>query len=325
MERSSVGEDPDKESAVKLGVSLPTVGPMGRRRYLVEVAEAADRLGLDSLWVSSHTALPRQRRSDCLYPRAKTADAYNWGVAWLEPIAVMGLVAGVTERIRIGTHVLAVPFRNPVILAGELATLDQLSQGRVILGAGIGWMEEEFRTVGVPRSQRGARTNEYLEVMQALWSASRPISFHGRFVNFDDMWLAARTHSTTGPPVYIGGNTGPALRRVAGYGTGWLAHELYPDEIAAARTDLVRYAAEAGRDPESIALTVRRGLVPPFEVMDFMSDRDNLTGPPERVAEELLAYQRVGVSLVVLDLAMRPAEMVATMEWLTKDVAPLLR
>lgn len=310
---------------MKLGVSLPTVGPMGRRRYLVEVAEAADRLGLDSLWVSSHTALPKQRHSTCLYPRAKTADAYNWGVAWLEPIAVLGLVAGVTERIRVGTHVLALPYRNPVILAGELATLDQLSLGRVILGAGIGWMQEEFTAVGVPRSQRGARTNECIEVMRALWSASRPISFHGRFVHFDDMWLAARTHTETGPPVYIGGNTDAALRRVARYGTGWLAHELYPDEIAAARQTLARHAAEWDREPESVALTVRRGLVPPFEVMDFMSDRENITGAPEQVAEQLLAYQRVGVSLVVLDLAMRPAEMVATMEWLTKEVVPLLR
>ncbi|MEV5974973.1 LLM class F420-dependent oxidoreductase [Streptomyces sp. NPDC051921] len=309
---------------MKLGIALPTVGPPGRRRYVLEVATAADRMGFDSVWVSSHVALPRQRESTCLYPRAKTADAYNWGVAWLEPIAVMGLVAGVTERVRIGTHVLALPYRNPVILASELASLDQLSLGRIVLGAGIGWMDEEFRTVGVPRKQRGARTDESIEVMRTLWAARRPTSFHGRFTDFDDMWLASRPHSEQGPPVYVGGNTEAALRRVARLGEGWLAHELYPEEIPPARDTLARFAEEAGRDPAGIELTVRRALVPPFEVMDFMSDRLSIRGTAEEVAEQLDAYRRVGVSLTVLDLSMRPAEIVETMEWLVKDVLPLM-
>ncbi|WP_051767316.1 TIGR03619 family F420-dependent LLM class oxidoreductase [Streptomyces sp. NRRL S-37] len=305
---------------MKFGIALPTVGPPGRRRYLLDVATAADRMGFDSVWVSSHVALPRTRRSTCLYPRAKTANAYNWGVAWLEPVAVMGVVAGVTERVRIGTHVMALPYRNPVILASELASLDQLSLGRTVLGAGIGWMDEEFRTVGVPRSQRGARTDEAIEVMRTLWSARHPTSFHGRFTNFEDMWLASRPHSRTGPPVYVGGNTEAALRRVARLGDGWLAHELYPDEITAARATLDRLATEAGRDPADVETTVRRALVPPFEVMDFMSDRVSITGTAEQVVEEIDAYRRAGVQLMVLDLSMRPAEIVETMEWLVKDV-----
>ncbi|MEU6591231.1 LLM class F420-dependent oxidoreductase [Streptomyces sp. NPDC046881] len=305
---------------MKFGIALPTVGPPGRRRYLLDVATAADRLGFDSVWVSSHVALPRTRSSTCLYPRAKTANAYNWGVAWLEPIAVMGVVAGVTERVRIGTHVLALPYRNPVILASELASLDQLSLGRTVLGAGIGWMDEEFRTVGVPRSQRGARTDEAIEVMRTLWAARHPTSFHGRFTDFDDMWLASRPHSRTGPPVYVGGNTDAALRRVARLGDGWLAHELYPDEITAARATLDRLAADAGRDPAAVEITVRRALVPPFEVMDFMSDRLSITGSADEVVREIDAYRRAGVQLMVLDLSMRPAEIVETMEWLVKDV-----
>ncbi|MFJ2933191.1 LLM class F420-dependent oxidoreductase [Streptomyces sp. NPDC087219] len=309
---------------MKLGIALPTVGPPGRRRYVLEVARAADRLGFDSVWVSSHVALPRQRESTCLYPRAKTADAYNWGVAWLEPIAVMGLVAGATERVRIGTHVLALPYRNPVILASELASLDQLSMGRAILGAGIGWMDEEFRTVGVPRKERGVRTDEAIEVMRTLWAARHPTSFHGRFTDFDDMWLASRPYTQKGPPIYVGGNTDPALRRVARYGEGWLAHEVYPEELPAARDTLARFAEEAGRDPAAIEITVRRALVPPFEVMDFMSDRVSIRGTAEQVAEQLDAYRSCGVSMMVLDLSMRPSEIVETMEWLVKDVLVLL-
>lgn len=309
---------------MELGLSLPTVGPPGRRRYLLAVAEAADRLGFDSLWISSHVALPKERDGSCSYPRARTANAYNWGVTWLEPIAVMGMVVGVTERIRVGTHVLAVPYRNPVILATELATLDHLSAGRIILGAGLGWMDEEFTTVGVPRRERGARTDEYIEVMRTLWRGRRPVSYHGRFVNFDDMWLAAQPQTEAGPPVYIGGNTEFALRRTARLGDGWLAHELYPDEVRESVATLTRLAREVGRDRGDIQVSVRRGLVPPFPVMDFMSDRVSITGTAGQVAQELRAYRDAGVDLLVLDLSMRPAEMIKTMEWLTKDVLTLL-
>ncbi|NUQ95010.1 MAG: TIGR03619 family F420-dependent LLM class oxidoreductase [Streptomyces sp.] len=307
-----------------LGVSLPTVGPVGRRKYVLQVAQAADQLGFHSVWVSSHVALPKERHSTCLYPRATTSDAYNWGVAWLDPVAVMGLVAGATERVVIGTHVMALPYRNPVILANEMAALDELSLGRIVLGAGIGWMDEEFTTVGIPRKERGARTDEYMKVMRTLWTGRHPTSFHGRFFDFDDMWLASRPYSDGGPPIYVGGNSEPALRRVARYGDGWLAHELYPDEIVPAREQLIRQAEETGRDPGSIRLTVRRGLVPPFEVMNFMSDRLNITGSAEQVAEEVEAYRKVGISLMVLDLNLRPGEMVATLEWLAKEVMPLL-
>jgi len=309
---------------MKLGLSLPTVGPPGRRKYIRDVAVAADRLGFDSLWVSSHVALPENRTSTCSYPRAKTESAYNWGVAWLEPVAVLGMVLGITERITVGTHVLALPYRNPVVLATEFATLDQLSEGRVVLGAGIGWMDEEFAAVGVPRTQRGARSDECIDVMRTLWSGKKPVSFHGRFTDFDDMWLASRPYSPAGPPVYIGGNTSHALRRTARRGQGWLAHELYPDEIKQGKADLARFAAEVDRDPAEIAVTVRRGLVPPFPVMDFMSDRVSITGGPARVAEQFDEYRRAGVDLLVLDLSMRPAEMIETMSWLTGEVVPLL-
>jgi probable F420-dependent oxidoreductase len=242
----------------------------------------------------------------------------------MEPIAVMGAVAAVTERITIGTHVLALPYRNPVILACELATLDQLSLGRIVLGVGIGWMDEEFAAVGVNRRERGSRTDEYIDVMRHLWLNRHPASFHGRFVDLDDLWLASRPYSATGPRVYIGGNTEPALRRVGRRGEGWLAHELYPDEIPPARALIEQFATEAGRDPSAIQLSVRRGLVPPFEVMNFMSDRLNITGSPEKVAEEFDSYRQAGISLLVLDLNMRPTEMVSTMEWLAKEVLPLL-
>jgi probable F420-dependent oxidoreductase len=236
----------------------------------------------------------------------------------------MGFVAGITDRIAVGTHVLALPYRNPVILAGELAALDQLSTGRVILGAGIGWMDEEFAAVGVPRRERAARTDEYIEVLRTLWAADQPTSFTGRFVNFSDMWLTSRTHSAAGPPIFIGGNSEPALRRVGRLGEGWLGHEVYPEEIPPAYTMIEKYAEEAGRDPRAITLSARRGLVPPFPAMNFMSDRNNITGSAAEVADVFDQYRRVGIGLLVLDLNLRPREIADTLAWLAADVLPLL-
>src|SRR5438552_9794349 len=174
-----------------VGVSLPTVGPIGEREFLLDIARAADAAGLHSVWATDHVILPKDRRSEYPYKRSTTEVLFSPGVAWLDPVAVMGIVAGATERVAIGTSVLVLPYRSPIVLANELATLDRLSDGRIILGIGAGWMTEEFDGLGVPSGERGARTDEYMRGMRTLWSSSEPWSFEGRFVHFIDMILAA--------------------------------------------------------------------------------------------------------------------------------------
>lgn len=314
----------DEGASVEFGISLPTVGPVGRSKYIQMVARAADSLGFHSLWVSSHLALPAQREGPCMYPRATTADAYRWGVAWLEPLVCLGWAAALTERIRLGTHVLALPYRNPVVLAAELATLDMLSDGRAVLGVGTGWMDEEFQAIGVDRRTRGRRTDECIDALRLLWSSAVPASFEGEFTRFTDTWLAARPATAVGPPVWVGGNTPAALRRIARRGDGWLAHELYPDEIRDLRRTLAQECEAAGRDPATVRLSVRRGLVPPLPVTDFLSDRTCLAGSAEQIAEQVHDYADVGVTLLVLDLSLRPTEIVRTLEWLAAEVVPLV-
>jgi len=308
---------------VDIGISLPTVGPAGEREFVLDVARAAERLGFHSVWTTDHIAFPKVRTTEYPYQESTTELAFSPGMDWLDPIAVMGVVAGATERITIGTSVLVVPYRHPVVLAQELASLDRLSEGRIVLGVGSGWMDEEFAAVGVPKRERGARTDESIDLMQRLWEATGPISFDGRFWQLDEVVLASRPHRPGGPPVMVGGNSEPALRRAGRLGDGWLGFEVFVDQVPDKRETLARAAKEAGRDPTAITLSVRRGLVPPLEVSNFLPDRRSIQGPPEDVAAELGAYAAEGVSLVVLDLAFIVPDIMATMEWLAAEVVPL--
>ena len=309
---------------MNVGVSLPTVGPIGEREFVLDIARAADRAGLHSVWGTDHVVFPKDRKTPYPYQRSTTEVLFSPGVDWLDPVATMGVVAGATERVLIGTAVMVLPYRSPVVLANELASLDRLSEGRILLGIGAGWMNEEFEAVGVPPSERGPRTDEYIKVLKTLWGSKGYVSFDGRFVQLRDVTLAAKPHRPGGPPIYVGGNSAPALRRAGRLADGWLGMEVFVDEIADARTALQKAAADAGRDPAAIEMIVRRGVVPPFEVSDLLPDRTVLTGGARSVADELLRYREEGVSTAVLDLAMLPAEAVATVDWLAGEVLPLL-
>ena len=309
---------------MNVGVSLPTVGPIGEREFVLQIARAADRAGLHSVWGTDHVVFPKNRKTPYPYQRSTTEILFSPGVDWLDPVATMGVVAGATERVVIGTAVLVLPYRSPVVLANELSTLDRLSEGRIILGIGAGWMNEEFEAVGVPPVERGPRTDEYIKVLKTLWSSKGYVSFEGRFVQLHDVTLAAKPHRRGGPPIFVGGNSKPALRRAGSLADGWLGMEIFVDEIADARAALDKAAADAGRDPSTIEMAVRRGLLPPFEVSNMLPERQAIAGSAREVADELLRYQDEGVSTAVLDLAMFPAEAVASIDWLASDVLPLL-
>jgi len=191
-----------------------------------------------------------------------------------------------------------VPYRNPVVLANMLASLDVLSNGRILLGAGVGWMDEEF-PVGVPRQERGARTDEALEVMRLLWRSTGPVSFDGRFSSFRDMVLCSHPVQTGGlVPVLIGGNSDGALRRAARLGDGWLGMEVFVEQVADVRLRLAGFCKEAERDTSSLTHAVRRGLLPPFEITNVLPERRCIAGSLEEVATEVRAYAAAGVSLL---------------------------
>lgn len=278
---------------MRLGFVLPVEGAIATRRNVLDTARAAEASGADSVWTTDRILQPGAPPGGYPYSEDRGAIAFRTGRNWLEPVATMGLVAGVTERVRIGTNVLVVPYRHPVVLAQELATLDALSDGRILLGAGIGWMAEEFASLGVPRTERGARTDEAIRLMRQLWRSPDAVRFEGRFWTVDNMGLPAQPARPGGPPVLIGGNTDAAARRVIALGDGWLGADLTPAQTAEFVTRLRDALTAAGREPESLELSMRIRVEP--------GDDD-----PGVLRARLAGYAATGIHLLVVDVMNLP-------------------
>ena len=300
---------------------LPTVGPLGSLDTLTTLALAAEAAGLESIWVPHHDAIPGSRTSVYPYPQSKTEAAFVPGVQWLDPLVTLGAIAAVTQRVRLGTSVMIITQRNPIVTATEVATLDQLSGGRVELGTGVGWMAEEFAALGMNFDDRGRAGDEFVEAMRLLWSSAEPVSYHGTHVNFDDIVTTCRPVNGT-VPIWVGGHTRPALRRAARIGDGWHGFEASVDEVRGYREQLEKYCADAGRDVSQIRMAVHRTLLPPFEVTNFIAERPVVRA--EEALDTFKAYEDLGIELVVLDLAFLPDEVGRTLEWVGAELVPAL-
>jgi probable F420-dependent oxidoreductase len=268
---------------VKFGCHLPIWGPGATREALITLARRVEAMGFDSVWASDHIVIPTEIRSR--YPYNQTGDFPLPPTAnFLEPLTALAVVAGATERLQLGTTVLVLPHRHPVLAAKTLATLDHLAPGRVILGAGVGWMREEIELLGAPYDQRGAWTDEAIRIMRACWQNER-VSFRGRFFSFPEVGFAPRP--AHGIPIWIGGHTPRALRRVAELGDGWHAAFASPATMREGVAKLREACAKVGRDPASITLSVRMG---------FAAKRSS-----SEALAELQALREAGVGHVVVE------------------------
>jgi probable F420-dependent oxidoreductase len=206
---------------VEFGVALPGRGPMASPDQVLKIAAKADALGYASIFVTDHVVLPASMARS-VYPYSTTGQLPGGAAQdYLEPIAMLACLARVTSRARLGTSVLVIPYRHPVLTAKMLATIDQLSGGRVILGAGVGWLREEFEALGTPPfEQRGIVTDEYVRLMRTAWTTD-PVTFSGRYVSVQAIHVLPKPAQPGGIPVWIGGHTDAALRRTATLGDGW--------------------------------------------------------------------------------------------------------
>jgi probable F420-dependent oxidoreductase len=309
---------------VRIGVSLPNVGLDHSKEMVLPVAEAAERLGFDSVWAAHHVTLPYERASEYPYQRSGTEVAMSPGMQWLDPLVTLATCAAVTDRVRLGTSVLVLPYRNPLNLAAEAAALDVLSDGRFILGVGCGWMKEEFSALGIEPAERGPRTDEHIAVLRMLWTQD-PASFHGRFSEFDGIVLATTPRTEGGPPIWVGGNTDAGLRRALQLGDGWHGFEIYPEDMAGINDRLDGIADDLGRDPAELDLSVVRGLIPPGrEQESFVPDRRMLGGSAQAVVDELGAYAEHGVHDVVIQVSLLAPQVPDALEWVAAEVLPHL-
>ena len=186
---------------------------------ILRVARKADQVGWDWLTISEHVVIPREM-TDVMGPR------------FPEAVSAAAVLAGATQRIKILTYVLVLPYRNPVLLAKQLSTLDFLSAGRLILGTAVGHLEREIEALKVPFQERGAMTDEYLRAMKELWTNPDP-SFQGRYVQFERIVFEPKPVQKPHPPILMGGNTRLAMRRAASVGDGWLPWLVTREELPA--------------------------------------------------------------------------------------------
>jgi probable F420-dependent oxidoreductase len=293
---------------VEFGAHLPVYGPAATRETLLGFSRRLEALGYDSAWASDHVVIPWAIGSRYPYraagdfPLAPTTN-------FLEPLAALAMVAGVTERIRLGTTVLVLPHRHPVLAAKALATIDHLAPGRVILGAGVGWMREEIELLGAPYERRGAWSDEAIRVMRACWHDERT-AFDGEFFRFEAVGCYPKP-ARRAIPVWIGGHTPRALRRVAELGDGWHAAFADPASVKADLRALEAACERAGRDPRTLTVSLRLGLPARRSAAE--------------VRDELAAFRDLGVAHVILETRARDlADMVAIYERFAAEVRAAL-
>lgn len=221
------------------------------------VAVEAERLGFDSVWVHDHVVMPSDVKSTYLY-NDTGASPFRVDQYIYDPLAVMAAIGARTSRVGIGTSVLIVPYRNPLVLAKTLSTIDRISHGRVILGIGVGWMEEEFEALGISDqyAHRGSVTDEYLSVCIDLWTQDGPSSFHGRWVHYDGVGALPLPVQRPHIPIWVGGKTPAAIRRVARYGSGYHTVASSPDQVAAEIGAVHAEMEKVGRDPAELVVSM---------------------------------------------------------------------
>ncbi len=280
---------------MQYGVHLPQLGRTADRRTLIEWAEEADRLGLHSGWVSDHVAWPREIESKYPYTDDGSFPG-GFDMPWLDPLGTLMFVAARTERLKLGTTVLILGYRPPVLTAKFWASLDVLSEGRTLLGVGVGWMKEEFDVLGMPYDHRGARGDEQLAVFDRLFSDGNP-SFDGRFYQFPEIGFSPKPVQSP-VPIWVGGNSDAAFRRTARYGhcfhAAFQKRGTVVEEWAA-----VRAACEAiGRDPGEVELSIRLYLDPDAR----MEPAKSIQGSADQMAATVADWAAIGVDHILVDV-----------------------
>ena len=235
---------------MKFGIRYCNTGRYVEPARAVELVQAAEAAGFESAWTVEHTVIPRGYQSAYPYASDGRLPGGEGDFVLPDPQIWMTWVAAHTTRIKLATGILILPQHNPVICAKQVATLDYMSGGRVLLGIGVGWLKEEFEALGVPFAERGARTEEYIEALRALWSMDVP-SYEGRFVRFKEAFMRPKPVRGT-VPIIIGGHSKAAARRAGRMADGFFPARGASPELLA----LVRQSAEeAGRDPAAVEIT----------------------------------------------------------------------
>ena len=287
---------------MRFGVHLVAAGKMIEGESIARVARRAEELGYDSLWVSDHIIFPTQLQSAYPYsPDGKLPlDPTN---PLLEPFTVLSYAAAVTKTIKLGTSVIIVPYRDPLVTAKIVSSLDVLSGGRFIFGVGVGWLEEEFRALRQNLRDRAAQTREALLVMKACWTQDSP-EFHGKFFDFSGIKFAPKPRQKPYPPIWFGGNSPSALKRAVEHGDGWHAVWETPEEVNEKARTLRDLCTNAGKNFADFPLTINVNNRVPYTI------------------ENVKKYEAAGISMMFIPRSFRADvnTMIENMENFAKEI-----
>lgn len=309
---------------MKFGYYLPTNGPLARKDPIVKIAKHSESLGFDSMVAGDHVVAPIDPESQ--YPYSVSSEVpWNSSGEHLDVLAELAFLAAATEKARLVTSVLIVPQRNPVVTAKMLSTIDVLSEGRLVVGVGVGWLKEEFDALDTaPFERRGSVTDEYLEIFKTLWFDENP-SFSGNYYSFDSLQFSPKPLQRPGPPIWVGGQSRAAIRRSVRYGEAWHpvganpASPLEPDQLSADVRYMHSYCEQIGKDPADLTVVMKA----PIYDRELISggERRRFSGQPEQIIDDIRIYSDLGVSQLILDTRSPDLnEFIEKLDWLSENV-----
>ena len=325
---------------MKYGFAIPNGGPMANGEGIAAIATKGEALGFDLAYAVDHVAMPKvmdlshypYSREFVMATGRGRADAGAAGEC-LELVGTLAYLARATTRLRLLSSIMVLPYRPPVLAAKQLATIDVLSGGRLTVGCGVGWIGEEFEILATPPyAQRGKVANEYIAAFKELWTNDAP-TFAGDHVNFSNIVFEPKPVQTPHPPIWVGGESMPAMRRAAKLGNGW-----YPvaDNPKFPRNTAPRYAegvatvrgfADAeGRDPSEIDFGLVCELYDESQAKTWEDgERIPFTGTARQIADDVMGYRDAGLGMLVIDfLALNLENTIARMEFFAGEVMPLV-
>ena len=274
---------------IKIGAFLPSAGDFPAKFGISYMAKTLEELGFSSLWVSDHVLMPKKIKAD--YPFAKDKKAtWDTKTPWYDALIVLALAASVTKKVKLGTAVLVLPLRHPVIFAKQVASIDEQSKGRLILGIGAGWLSDEFEALNVDFKKRGKIIEEWIQISRNCWSGE-PKNFSGDHYNLPNGFYALPRPYNGDVPFLVGGHSKYALKRAGTLGNGWLPQQsalsINPYELNEPIKIMKEEAQKAGKDPKKLDIILRI---------------NQSSNSAKKVSENLDALYEVGVKEIIVDV-----------------------
>jgi len=286
---------------MKIGFALGNIGPIGTAEAISNIAQRAEALGYDSVWTVERLLWPTKPQTPFRASKdGSLPELYKYA---LDPLDALTFAAAHTKKLALGTSVLNIPFYNPVMLARRLTTIDLLSGGRLRVGLGLGWSKDEMDAVGADMKQRGARADEFLQVLKAIWTTN-PVEFRGRFFQVPKSYINHKPVQKPHPPIYLAAFAPPALKRLATIADGWNPVAIPVAGMADMFNAVKRMATEAGRDPSSLSLVVRGNL--DITPKPLGKERVIFAGSVEQIKEDIAACRQIGAHELFFDPTFMP-------------------